>query len=235
MPMLVFWTVTPCGRVGKQAYQRFGRTCCLHLQPWKWRKYVLSKVGVYLEVYTESQPRSPTWTSSAPWEPQILNYISLLVKFLPISVQFNKLYTLHIKLKLWVYVVFEVLTATCMKMAISIIRATHCPDDGSSKYLWNAGKLLPDYTALHPRRQPFSLWVWCVYLYICSLIARERIYRFASNLAYLLLQTTNMAGSILRKPSLNSILGEGVSCSSETKHDRRTAPRTKLFVSKRRA
>jgi hypothetical protein len=30
------------------------------------------------------------------------------------------------------------------------------------------------------------------------------------------------------------IFGEGVSCSSETKHDRRTAPRSKLFVSKRR-
>jgi hypothetical protein len=31
---------------------------------------------------------------------------------------------------------------------------THCPDDGGSKYLWNVGKLLPDYTALQPRRQP---------------------------------------------------------------------------------
>jgi hypothetical protein len=30
------------------------------------------------------------------------------------------------------------------------------PDDGGSKYLWNVGKLLPDYTALLPRRQPSS-------------------------------------------------------------------------------
>jgi hypothetical protein len=30
------------------------------------------------------------------------------------------------------------------------------PDDGGSKDLWNSGKLLPDYTALQPRRQPSS-------------------------------------------------------------------------------
>jgi hypothetical protein len=30
------------------------------------------------------------------------------------------------------------------------------PDDGDSKDLWNVGKLLPDYTALQPRRQPSS-------------------------------------------------------------------------------
>jgi hypothetical protein len=33
---------------------------------------------------------------------------------------------------------------------------THRPDDGGSKYLWNVGKLLPDYTALQPRRHPSS-------------------------------------------------------------------------------
>jgi hypothetical protein len=35
-----------------------------------------------------------------------------------------------------------------------ILRAPHRPDDGGSKDLWNVGKLLPDYTALQPRRQP---------------------------------------------------------------------------------
>jgi hypothetical protein len=30
------------------------------------------------------------------------------------------------------------------------------PDDGGSKHLWNAGKLLPDYTAQQPRRQQSS-------------------------------------------------------------------------------
>jgi hypothetical protein len=37
---------------------------------------------------------------------------------------------------------------------IPLTRLTHCPDYGGSKDLWNAGKLLPDYTALQPRRQP---------------------------------------------------------------------------------
>jgi hypothetical protein len=27
-------------------------------------------------------------------------------------------------------------------------------DDGGSKHFWNIGKLLPDYTAQQPRRQP---------------------------------------------------------------------------------
>jgi hypothetical protein len=30
------------------------------------------------------------------------------------------------------------------------------PEDGGSKHLWNVGKLLPDYTAQQPRRQPSS-------------------------------------------------------------------------------
>jgi hypothetical protein len=39
--------------------------------------------------------------------------------------------------------------------AIRAIRAiTHSPDDGGSKDLCNVGKLLLDYTALQPRRQP---------------------------------------------------------------------------------
>jgi hypothetical protein len=42
------------------------------------------------------------------------------------------------------------------KEIIFIIRAMSHPDDGGSKDLWNIGKLLPDYTALQPRRQPSS-------------------------------------------------------------------------------
>jgi hypothetical protein len=33
---------------------------------------------------------------------------------------------------------------------------THCPYDGASKHLLNVGKLLPDYTAQHPRKKSFS-------------------------------------------------------------------------------
>jgi hypothetical protein len=47
-------------------------------------------------------------------------------------------------------------------------------------------------------------------------------------------QEENIGGSRLRKSILSSIPGMGGSCSSETKHDRRTAPRAKSFVSKRR-
>jgi hypothetical protein len=32
--------------------------------------------------------------------------------------------------------------------------STHRPDDGGSRNLWNVSKLLPDHTALQPRRQP---------------------------------------------------------------------------------
>jgi hypothetical protein len=38
---------------------------------------------------------------------------------------------------------------------------THRPDDGGSEYLWNVGKLLPDYTAQQPRRH-------LQYTYCCS-------------------------------------------------------------------
>jgi hypothetical protein len=37
-----------------------------------------------------------------------------------------------------------------------LLMITHRPDDGGSTDLWNVGKLLPDYTALQPRRQPSS-------------------------------------------------------------------------------
>jgi hypothetical protein len=35
-------------------------------------------------------------------------------------------------------------------------QSNHRPDDGGSKDLWKDGKLLPDHTALQPRRQPSS-------------------------------------------------------------------------------
>jgi hypothetical protein len=31
---------------------------------------------------------------------------------------------------------------------------THSPDDGGKENLWNAGKILPDYTTQQPRCQP---------------------------------------------------------------------------------
>jgi hypothetical protein len=52
------------------------------------------------------------------------------------------------------------LVALCGLLEVyRLFRAAYCltmgrPDDGGSKYLWNVGKLLPDYTTQHPRRQP---------------------------------------------------------------------------------
>jgi hypothetical protein len=47
-------------------------------------------------------------------------------------------------------------------------------------------------------------------------------------------QEENIGESKLRKSVLSSIPGEGGSCSSETKHDKRAAPRPKFFISNRR-
>jgi hypothetical protein len=44
-------------------------------------------------------------------------------------------------------------------------------DDGGSKDLWNFGKLLPDYTALQPRRQPSSYSPpWEPQILLCPLV-----------------------------------------------------------------
>jgi hypothetical protein len=46
----------------------------------------------------------------------------------------------------------------------NITSQTHRPDDGGSKDLWNIGKLLPDYTALQPWRQPSSGFFFSSYM-----------------------------------------------------------------------
>jgi hypothetical protein len=59
-PQLLFWVVTACRLVGR--YQRFGETFSLHSS-------TLQNIGIYLQVYTTSQPR--TSSSSPQWELQI--------------------------------------------------------------------------------------------------------------------------------------------------------------------
>jgi hypothetical protein len=39
-------------------------------------------------------------------------------------------------------------------LSSGMLQWIHRPDDGGSKHLWDVGQFLPDYTALHPRRQP---------------------------------------------------------------------------------
>jgi hypothetical protein len=48
----------------------------------------------------------------------------------------------------------DCLLSCCAVYSSRSLPTFHRPDDGSSKHLWNVGKLLPDYTALQPRRQP---------------------------------------------------------------------------------
>jgi hypothetical protein len=75
------------------------------------------------------------------------------------------------------WVRFKVLTAASIKMAVfwaiapcSLVevyrrvrgacclrrQCDKCSDNGGSKHLWNVSKLLPDYTAQQPTRQPSS-------------------------------------------------------------------------------
>jgi hypothetical protein len=44
----------------------------------------------------------------------------------------------------------------CLLVVAPCSLVTHRPDDGGSKHLRNVGKLLPDYMAEQPRRQPSS-------------------------------------------------------------------------------
>lgn len=74
----------------------------------------------------------------------------------------------------------------------------------------------------------------CAYL-MCSLIARETINHFGKNLACLSSETRKIIQEVKLQESMPSLIpGEGSSCTSEPQHNRRTAPETKLFKSKRR-
>jgi hypothetical protein len=70
-----------------------------------------------------------------------------------------------------------------------------------------------------------------VCMIVCSLIAQERLEKCPPNLVYLFVEIGIAYKRVkVQKIALSSSPGEGRSCSSETKHDRGTAPRTKFFV-----
>jgi hypothetical protein len=78
-------------------------------------------------------------------------------------------------------VVFEVLTAVSTKMAVFwVVARCYRPDDGGSKDLWNIGKLIPDYTAIQPLRQPSSTFIPFSFLssviHACEILRWERRY-----------------------------------------------------------
>lgn len=68
------------------------------------------------------------------------------------------------------------------------------------------------------------------------LIAREWVNRFTLNLAYIFLEITEiLEGQISGKVSSFRVPVRACSsCSSETKHDGKKAPRSKLFISKKK-
>jgi hypothetical protein len=55
---------------------------------------------------------------------------------------------------LWVVNTCSLVKFTDVSEVLADFIITHLPDEGSSKYLRNADKFLPDYTALQPTRQP---------------------------------------------------------------------------------
>jgi hypothetical protein len=80
----------------------------------------------------------------------------------------------------------------------------------------------------------YKIEIVCVCVFACSL--RTDVHRFATNLACLFLEIRKRfwKGQSSGKSVLSSNPAEGGSCSSEIKHGRRTARRTKLFFSKRK-
>jgi hypothetical protein len=91
--------------------------------------------------------------------------------------------------------------AASMKMAVfwviaSNIRAmsTHRPDDGGSKHLWNVSKLLPDYTAQQPRRQPSSTVIMIKFVFsMVQIYTLAKILKFGKSkeLFWFVLQTSS--------------------------------------------
>jgi hypothetical protein len=69
----------------------------------------------------------------------------------------------------------------------------------------------------------------CVSMYVCSLIAPEGIHQSVTNLAFK--PGKDLGKSKLRGSVLRSSLGEDGFCKSEIKHNKRTAPRSELFIS----
>jgi hypothetical protein len=163
LKMAVFWVVAPCSLV--EVYQRFRGPCCLRHQRDGGNKD-LWNVGKLLPDYTALQPRRKPSSYSSPWEPQILNgYLFHIFLLVQDRVHWQAFVNMVIN------VIFHVLTVASMKKTVFWVvapcgmvdtdwcfRWAYClehqgDDDRGTKHLWNIGKLLPDYTLLHPRRQ----------------------------------------------------------------------------------
>jgi hypothetical protein len=87
---------------------------------------------------------------------------------------------------------------------------SHRPDDGGSKVLWNVGKLLPDYTALQPRRQPSSY-----------LLFHVSIMAFYTALTTHIQPSADISRRVSR-PASNTWMGHGLKKGNEQKMQKKT-------------
>jgi hypothetical protein len=120
--------------------------------------------GFWSEVQTKGPPLYAAVLNTVQ-NVRFLGWTRSGLKNMPSSIHQLKIQSFfkNITLFLWlknlfqICVGFEVLTVVGTKMVVfwvvapcSLVR----PDDGGSKDIRNVGKLLPDHTALQPRRQP---------------------------------------------------------------------------------
>jgi hypothetical protein len=94
----------------------------------------------------------------------------------------------------------------------------HLPHDGGSKDLWDIGKLLPDYMALQPRRQPssyspqwepqillsgLSYYHWLSYWWDLSLLCSHKSVILLLKMKYGATQRMFIVETFIRKKSKN--------------------------------
>jgi hypothetical protein len=95
----------------------------------------------YLKVYP--------WTTEEIYEAEIRTFFLPNVRFIIAGATY------------FAFAIITIIRPHILYFIDKLISFAHRPHDGDSKDLWNVGKLLPDYTALQPRRQPSSYSTPC--------------------------------------------------------------------------
>jgi hypothetical protein len=122
---------------------------------WEWLFFILTSVSVTLF----------NWPFQLLCSKALLRklIVAQLVKKFPTFYEIQRFITALIKQYLSTKMAVFWVVAPCSLVQVyrrfrgACCRLTHSPEDGGSKNLWNVGKLLPDYTAQHPRRQSFLI------------------------------------------------------------------------------
>jgi hypothetical protein len=87
-------------------------------------------------------------------------HLVLKILFLQFQLYEESERSIHSSIQLWVYILlfvgfFQLYATKSSGYSIKVMNS-HYPDDEGSKLLCNFGQYIPDYTVLHPRRQPPS-------------------------------------------------------------------------------